>query len=400
MLKRRVQPQNPLARAPGLGRAMRTGLGVVLLSCWAALAAHAVVIASGDSTGNISPPPDDPGFAHVGVLNGLAGVYLGNGWVISAWHVGAAPFAIGGITYQPVAGSETRLQGPDSVPPDLMLVKIDGDPGLPSLPLAGTSPGSGRDVILIGHGRDRDQPLDYQGHAGWTTQLPFTTRWGSNEISHTSQLVAGQSRGGASKTQSIATRFDAPGATAHESQAVLGDSGGGLFWKQGSKWVLAGTLFAATMHTGQPEHSAVEGNLVIAADLAHYRAQILTIVEVPGCRDGLDDDSDGLTDHPDDPGCTDANDVWETSPELACDDGLDNDGDGLVDYPDDPQCVAPASPSEAPALPAGAAWSASAASSTARGAGLSRADALCSCRGSRRTRARSRPLPRRARAAP
>jgi uncharacterized repeat protein (TIGR01451 family) len=55
------------------------------------------------------------------------------------------------------------------------------------------------------------------------------------------------------------------------------------------------------------------------------------------CSDGVDNDNDGLTDFPDDPGCTDANDVDETDvPE--CSDGIDNDGDGLIDFPDDPKC--------------------------------------------------------------
>jgi len=46
------------------------------------------------------------------------------------------------------------------------------------------------------------------------------------------------------------------------------------------------------------------------------------------CANGLDDDGDGFVDHPDDPGCFDADGA-----ELAqCQDGITNDGDGLVDY--------------------------------------------------------------------
>jgi len=61
----------------------------------------------------------------------------------------------------------------------------------------------------------------------------------------------------------------------------------------------------------------------------------------PQCSDGIDNDGDGLTDFPDDPGCTDANDNDETNvpPEVAeCNDGIDNDGDGLTDFPADPGC--------------------------------------------------------------
>jgi hypothetical protein len=53
------------------------------------------------------------------------------------------------------------------------------------------------------------------------------------------------------------------------------------------------------------------------------------------CNDGLDNDSDGLTDFPDDPGCRDA--LW-TSENPECQDGIDNDGDGLIDFQADPGC--------------------------------------------------------------
>jgi subtilisin family serine protease len=63
--------------------------------------------------------------------------------------------------------------------------------------------------------------------------------------------------------------------------------------------------------------------------------EILTIGE---CGDRVDNDGDGLTDYPDDPGCDAAEDASENSPDLPCDDGLDNDGNGLVDYPSEPGC--------------------------------------------------------------
>lgn len=46
---------------------------------------------------------------------------------------------------------------------------------------------------------------------------------------------------------------------------------------------------------------------------------------------GVDDDGDGRTDFPDDPGCASADDVSERAlPQCA--NGLDDDGDGDVDY--------------------------------------------------------------------
>lgn len=59
---------------------------------------------------------------------------------------------------------------------------------------------------------------------------------------------------------------------------------------------------------------------------------------LPACDDGADDDGDGLTDYPDDPGCGSPGDPSENASHLVCDNGGDDDGDGLTDYPDDPGC--------------------------------------------------------------
>jgi cysteine-rich repeat protein len=68
----------------------------------------------------------------------------------------------------------------------------------------------------------------------------------------------------------------------------------------------------------------------------------------PACGNGADDDGDGFSDFPADPGCTDAADASERGT-AACDDGVDNDGDGFSDFPSDPGCVSPASGVEDPA---------------------------------------------------
>jgi photosystem II stability/assembly factor-like uncharacterized protein len=66
---------------------------------------------------------------------------------------------------------------------------------------------------------------------------------------------------------------------------------------------------------------------------------------VPACADGVDNDGDGLVDHPADPGCASAVADLE---DPECDDDLDNDGDGTMDWnggpgdaPADPQCTQP-----------------------------------------------------------
>ena len=43
----------------------------------------------GDGTGNVTAPPDDPGWDHLGTKGGTTVVYVGNRWVLTAHHVGA-----------------------------------------------------------------------------------------------------------------------------------------------------------------------------------------------------------------------------------------------------------------------------------------------------------------------
>jgi hypothetical protein len=57
--------------------------------------------------------------------------------------------------------------------------------------------------------------------------------------------------------------------------------------------------------------------------------------DLPACSDGIDNDRDGKTDYPDDPGCINAG--W-THEQGQCENGVDDDGDGLIDSPADPGC--------------------------------------------------------------
>ncbi|HEY4244961.1 MAG TPA: hypothetical protein VGM88_34335 [Kofleriaceae bacterium] len=62
------------------------------------------------------------------------------------------------------------------------------------------------------------------------------------------------------------------------------------------------------------------------------------------CSDGIDNNGDGLTDWPNDPGCSSPNDPTENTvcpgPQCpACADGIDEDGDTLIDYPADWGCA-------------------------------------------------------------
>lgn len=350
------RPRSPLRRLGQTGRVRRIRvLASLAAAAWLLTGpdpAVAVLLASGDGTANTTAPADDPGVAILGKLNGLGALYVGNGWVVTAWHVGEGTVTLGGVDYPHVPGSRTRLTGPTGSPPDVAVMKIAGDPGLPEPVIATTTVPPGTDIVMIGHGKDRGTPLSWMGVDGWNWGDPFTTRWGTNRVTTTSITTL--------DTRSFEMAFDEigqPGATSDEAHATLGDSGGAVFWKDGGPWKLAGMMIAVSTYGNQPVKTALFGNNIVAADLSYYRAQILSLTSTPGCSDGLDDDLDGLVDFPADPGCDDASDTSEQSPALECDDGLDNDGDGFIDHTQDPECTSPTAPSEAPSVPAGAAWS-------------------------------------------
>lgn len=321
------------------------GLCAAALAAAPTLPAAAVIIASGDGSGNTTPPPDDPGFDHVAVLNGLSGVYLGGGWMLTAFHVGVQDAAFASGTHRAVPGSGVQLETAGSGT-DLRLFRLETDPGLPGVPVASGPPSGG--LVMAGNGRHRGAATSWDPGAGpaidgFAYGPGRTRRWGTNEPAGFQTITI-------SGRQIVAfyTAFDENAATEHEAQAAPGDSGGAVFAETAGGWELAGIMVAVGTFGGQPAQTALFGNTTWAADLSAYRDQILPVIAVPACSDGVDDDGDGLVDG-DDPGCADPEDAFERSDLLPCDDGSDDDGDGAHDFPADPGCATPQSPTEAPA---------------------------------------------------
>ena len=317
----------------------------IALACLLVAApAPAVLIASGDGTGNTTAPPADPGWSHVGAVNGpsgvLSGVYLGDGWVLTANHVGTGPITLGGVSYPVVPGSSMRLEHSAGVLTDLLLFRLIADPGLATLPIAVTSPPVSTQAVLMGRGRNRGAAYTFSGKTGWRWAATYTQRWGTNAVSQASfdLTLNGQ------PLRVLGFSFDNLGSTTPEAIVTTGDSGGAAFVGNS----LAGILVARWSYGGQASSSSVFGNGSYVADLSYYRNQILTVTADTACSDGIDDDGDGLVDLAD-PGCTDVADPFETDASVACDDGFDNDGDGLVDWPADVGCQAATSGNESPA---------------------------------------------------
>ena len=274
--------------------------------------ASAVLIESGDGSGNTSAPADDPGWAHVGTRNNLSVVYLGRRWVLTANHVGVGNVVIDGQLYAPVPGSAVQFENPDTSLVDLLAFKIFGDPNLPRLALASEPPAVGDPLVAIGHGRNRGSATSFMGFGGYNWGGGNSMRWGTNLVSEIDVVV--------DTTRSFAATFSDPldfDATADEAAGANGDSGGAVFIEVEGSWRLAGTIFAISQYAEQPSTTSIYGNELFAVDLSFYRDDILAVVNQRSCADGLDDDGDGLADYPADPECTSSVDDSESMLEEA-----------------------------------------------------------------------------------
>ncbi len=269
--------------------------------------AQAVIIETGDGTGNVTAPPDDPGWANLGTRGGTTVVYLGRRWVLTANHVGVGDVIFAGQTYSPVPGSGVRFENPDTSLADLMVFKLLDDPGLPRLDIPDFPPAVSDPVTAIGNGLNRGAATTFMGLGGYDWGSGRSMRWGTNIVSEIDLLIT--------NTYSFAMTFTDPtdpSATSDEAAGANGDSGGAAFIKTGGAWYLAGTLFAISQYTDQPTNSSIYDNKLFAADLSFYRADILAVIEQKSCSNGLDDDGDGLIDYPADPECVNANDDSES----------------------------------------------------------------------------------------
>jgi hypothetical protein len=267
-------------------RRLTTFLALSLV-CALASAGSAVLIDSGDGTGNTTAPSPDPGWSHVGLCNGLTAVYLGDGWVLTAHHVGACNLVLSGVTYPWLPGTAVRLSNEDATGADLVLFWLQAPhPPLGDLEISAATPANDTDVVMIGRGRNRgaattwNPPGPGPTYDGYTWGLGYTIRWGTNFVEPVAGLPELEDY---FQTRLFATTFDESGAghSVHEAQAATGDSGGAVFASTGSGYELAGILLGITSYQDQPPETALYGNHTLAADLSFYRDEIVETMPEP-----------------------------------------------------------------------------------------------------------------------
>jgi len=287
-------------------------------------AALALVFASPESEPRTTLPPDFPWWDHVTQrrYEGPSVIYLGNGFAMTARHVGMGEVFLRGEIVPPLASSKRTLLNANGTPADAMLFELAlprGFEDLAVLPIAREGPKAGEEVLLVGFGRGREKVVqvstDGPSEFGFSWTEKGVKRWGTNRIASVDETLYQ----GSWTTHSFALIFDPPSAastTEYEAQAAVGDSGGGVFVKRDGRWLLAGMMTSVTGYTRAPALTSMYGDSTYAADLSMYRAEILHWARA-ACANEEDDDGDEATDFPADPGCEDANDESERNSAVA-----------------------------------------------------------------------------------
>ena len=278
--------------------------------------------------GTTVAPVDDPGWNYVST-GGRNLVYLGDGWLLSAFHVGV-PSPIENLVFNgnafnviPNQTFVVRNQPGEGLTTDtdLRMMRINGDPGLTPLPIASqqlfeasTPLGPSREVIIVGNGLTRmpdltswdvevgegdnddvwSQVVGTTGeYVGYRADQPagLAKRWGTNQLADEDTVFETNDddlRGqlplalgvGERDVISLLTQFDSPtgGGLTNEAQAVSNDSGSAVFSKASGQWELLGIINANITYENQPGPTAIYGNYTTFADMTYYRPDILRIM--------------------------------------------------------------------------------------------------------------------------
>lgn len=278
---------------------MRTAmLKVAAAACLSLIAAPAYGVIVGGPSGNNNtnaPTGYQSQWDRVGIIGSASGVYIGNGWVLTANHAGDGGISLNGTYYNTVAGSVRRLANPNGSYADLKLFKLQNDPGMSAVEFGDLSVKPvGTSVLMIGGGIGHSTTLDYydvvqNSSSNWTwTKLPSSA---GADISGYALTGSGQKRWGFNSTVSHQTGSNVPQLTAttdtgtttflrtdflniNYAQATNGDSGGGVFDSQGR---LIGIMLNVGVFTSQPANTVMFGQATYFADLSVYLPQIRLI---------------------------------------------------------------------------------------------------------------------------
>jgi len=254
---------------------------LVILALVITMPASAVLIDGIDGDADIAPFPDAV-LDHVGARGGLSAIYLGNGVVLTANHVGAGSVTFEGTAYPYVPGTAVQLTNQDGSYADLLMFAIYPRPDLDDLEVVPARPPYLSLLLVAGNGLDRGPGLWWDPNgtsppgstAGYRWDSTNHLRWGTNQLE---LFPAGR----VFNTEAFGSYFE-PGMMLPEAQAVIGDSGGAAFSLSVlGGWQLSGVIVGISQYSGQPANTSFFGQRTYYADLSAYRTQIVDAVELP-----------------------------------------------------------------------------------------------------------------------
>ena len=229
-------------------------------------------------------PYSDAGSVYLGWANTVDGP---RAYLLSAMHISLSnSMLINAVSYsvarQSIGGSDLAL---------LTLTNVDGImPALPVVNLATTTPSIGTAVVMAGFGQNRVQnattnaaipdAVSVIDGTGYSTSSPRVLRWGTNSTASVSTsgppVTIGNANINGLPTTLFATDFNEPTngdwLDSNEAQAVLGDSGGGVFGFDGT---LYGIIAAVS---GTESTDAAFGEKTYFANIATYKTAIDTAI--------------------------------------------------------------------------------------------------------------------------
>lgn len=206
-----------------------------------AVSSHAIILfGTGDSEANTTAPPVNlaaNGWDLQGEWGQFQGTPIGPRHFITAAHVGGAVgdvFVFRGVNYTTIAVSA------DSGASDLIIWTVSGI--FPEWAELYDGPDeTGADMVMFGRGATRGAEVRVDGvlkgweWGAWDRRM----RWGQNRV----KALRNNASFPTNDLPLMLAGFDS-NAGANEAHLGVGDSGGGVFIKQGNTWRLAGINYA------------------------------------------------------------------------------------------------------------------------------------------------------------
>jgi len=179
------------------------------------------------------PASNVTGWNYVGQIAGASGVYIGNGWVLTAGHIGFGNFTLNGVTYTAIGGTGHAILDSDG-DADLYMFQIANPPNLLPLPIRSSDPvafsptQAGSLVAMLGFGGGNGNLTWGVDNVTEINEYPVTPS-NYSFVSNDFFTDDGEVQRGSS-------------TITNESSVVSGDSGGGDFIYNTTtrRWELAG----------------------------------------------------------------------------------------------------------------------------------------------------------------